>query len=183
MSIPLVPRRQAAYAEFYSDESRGLKLMPPLNWLIVGNNNVPKGWQHIQEEASLFSPWVEFDGDPNGTKLPIPRLYKLVGIISVRNSDLRNLHKHYDEADVTREAVALSLGQAVAIGALGKGVIFATDKGNESLRLVGARISKKGLIATAGLWLPNERCFISAESSHYSARIPINNVPLEIPIV
>lgn len=178
MSNLPIPSKDATFAEFFSLGTRILKWLPPLNWLIVGNNNVPNGWRHITESADIFEPWTSFLGVPESTKLPILRLYTKVGVLAVNKVEMNELHQENRGA---HNAVALKFGQAVVVGALNKGVSFAEDVQNEGWLLVGTRIGRDEVRVKAGLYLPEESRFIGAESSQYRDRVPVTDLSLVIP--
>jgi len=175
-----IPKGETGFAEFFSVTSRGLKFAPILDKLIVGKNNVPEGWQHINESAYSFEPWIRFPGDPEGTRLPIPRLYRMVGIISVESGELAALQL---KEEGSRYAVAVQLGHAVVVGALGENVNLALDCAEQDRLIIGARISHYDLYATAGIWIPDSRKFVKASSSHSAGSFAKSEVPSTLPIV
>jgi hypothetical protein len=170
MSSSSIPKNEARFAAFFSSVSRGLKWVPPLNWLIVGNNDVPKGWQHIPESADTFGPWVTFPGDPEGSRLPIPRLYKRVGFVAVEKARLDTLQQEHTDAQL---AIALKLGNAVVVGALAEGIAPMADPDYDNRLLMGTRISRGDLEMTAALWQPEERQLIVVKSS-YARMMPMD---------
>lgn len=180
MNTPNIPEADARFAKFFSRGSQLLKKVPPLDWLIVGDNTVPDGWQHIEKPASEINSWVTFEGDPRGPRLPIPRLYRMVGVLAVQKSEMQNLQERIQslqERDAlprpTRQAVALRFGGATVIGALAEGSPFAQDPEDEDLLLVAPRIARGDMIATTRVYLPLEHDFIAATSTRSLARVSV----------
>ncbi len=80
MSKRSEPVEGAGFARFFSAGSRSLKWAPPLDRLIVGNNNIPKGWIYTKTPADLTDSWIHFDGDPNATRIGHDDLEATLGL-------------------------------------------------------------------------------------------------------
>lgn len=167
----------AKFARKFSVVTRSLKRVPPANRLIVGNNNVPKGWQEVDMHASSISSWIDFIGDETARRLPIPRLFKKVGIMAVEKAEMAGLRDKYPDA---LGAVALRFQDAVVVGAFATGVMF--EQGIEDdYELAGTRIGHDDQPATLGLWLPNGT-FLPAETTEYRSNVATATVPTVIPV-
>jgi hypothetical protein len=174
-----VPFRDQACAEFYSRVSCMLTLIPPLN-KIINNNNVPQSWQHIPTSASEIEQWVTFPKDPSVTRLPIPRLCKLAGMLRVQTDELEELQSANPGA---RSAVALKLGEAMVVGALAEGVPYAQYTYDTVGSYIGVRVGGVDTCAVAGLWTPEDRRFIAAETTEKVHRVYLKYSDPETPVV
>lgn len=168
----------AASARLFSASSRALKISRGLNNLIVGNNNIPKGWRYLGQAAHKLPEGVTFEGDPDATRLPIPRLYKMAGVMAVQATEMQRLLYRNPYAFY---AVALKFGSAVVMGAFEPGVKFEREiqPGSD---LVGVRIGHEGVTAVPGLWNPRDERFDPAESAQFYSRSDLASVPENIPI-
>jgi hypothetical protein len=117
-------------AEFLCWGTRTLKKVPPLDWLLVGSNNVPDGWQLIHDVVSDLDSMVCFEGDHRLiNRLPIPRLYRYAGIMGVHRAAMERLQQEHKAG---RLAVGVGIGMAVVVGALAETQAFTPhDKDKE----------------------------------------------------
>jgi hypothetical protein len=162
MSNPNIPLADAAFAEFFSLTTRALKHLPPLDRLITGVNNVPDGWRRIGTPARELAPWIEFEGDPNATSLPIPSLYEKCGLVTVQASQMERLQRDNPGA---RQALAVAFGEAVVVGALAEGRSFSYLNEQSDDLLVGSRIGRGDLRLRVGAYLPGQKQFLPASTN------------------
>ncbi|HSW37068.1 MAG TPA: hypothetical protein VLG37_01725 [Candidatus Saccharimonadales bacterium] len=182
MSEAIISRKDVYFATFLSAVSVGLKFVPPLNRLVVGNNNIPRGWHCLSQPASDVKDWVRFDGDPGGTRLPIPRLYNMAGIVAVEAAEMASLQTTYP-ADIyprSKPALAIKFGEAMVVGALARDRSFVQDPDNEGQLLTGARIGHGDLEISAGLLLPDIGLFVGAKTVRAVRRVQLDQVSPEL---
>lgn len=179
------------FANFFSFGTRALKLVPPANWLFVGNNNIPKGWHVLHgRHAQSVAPdeaWIDFEGDPTATTLPIPRLAKVAGVVAVNGAAMNDLRSRHP---MGLDAVALRFEDAVVVGGLRRGMRF--DESIEAVsgrQLVGARILHDGirvlpglLIGSVGILGDESLGFMPAIEAQRYSRGPIDQIEDMIPV-
>jgi hypothetical protein len=173
-----VSKRDIAYAELFSRVSRGLSRVRPLQHIVVGPTAVLHGWQRIAAPANSFVDWVKFLGDPAVPRVPVPRLYKTIGVLSIDRLSMSDTA--VDSPDISH-AIAIKLGDAVVVGPLNPHAHFAVDPENEKRLLGGLRIGHDDVEALGGAWVPGIRNFVQAPSERHelvtaalaSAHVPI----------
>jgi hypothetical protein len=147
--------KDLADARFFSWGSKKLKEKPfrPLDWLLVGPNVVPDGWQVLEDvrpSQVAAMPWTKFKGDRWAIPAPVPRLYRKVGVVSVRAVQMMELRGHPD--DGIRDAVALRFGTVAAMGAFKEGLTLSFDPQDPNRILAGARVSRGDAEFCAGVY-------------------------------
>ncbi|HSX07098.1 MAG TPA: hypothetical protein VLG92_05255 [Candidatus Saccharimonadia bacterium] len=188
------PPKGTEFAERFSRVTRALKLLPPVDWLIVGKErkNVPDGW-HVLDGQPAFvlgsHNWSKFEGDPTATNLPIPRWAHFAGIVAVESD---TMDRAREATRGGRDALAIKFEEAVVIGALPEGQSFAGGV-EEGYELVAARILRGPLEMMPGRVLGEIGIFGHGGFQFHPApppmgeefrmRVPIEEVPTRIPIL
>jgi hypothetical protein len=147
--------KDLADAQFFSWGSKKLKEKPfrPLDRLLVGPNVVPDGWQVLEDvrpSQVAAMPWTKFEGDRWAIPAPIPRLYRKVGVVSVRAVQMMELRGR--SHDGVRDAVALRFGIVAVMGAFKEGLTFNFDPQDPNRILAGARVSRGDAEFCAGVY-------------------------------
>jgi hypothetical protein len=162
MNTPESKVKGAGFAEFFS---RGSQLVSRPLWLqrlVTGDDSIPGGWVHIERRADTIAPWVHFDGDPKGPRLPIPQLYRMAGLLAVEKSEMDELQVAHPQS---RQAVAIRFDEAVVVGALAEGRSYPQSSEDEDMLLTRPLISRGDLDAAIGIYLPEQRDFLPASTA------------------
>lgn len=147
------------------------------------------GWELTDIDPNGVNKWMEFGADPKGTRLPIPRLYRTVGVLAMNGEELDELQQQHPGAV---PAVGWKLGNRVVMGEFPNEDAFgaAPDHvGEDGMRAVAMRLSGGDLSATAGVWNPATQLFEAPESlSIIAGSVPIHEMHLDhkypgVPIV
>jgi hypothetical protein len=186
MTIRRLIPEGAAFAEVFSAVSRGLKLIPPLNDRIVGNNNGPHCWQVLRTHADTVKSWVEFEGDPEASRFDPPRNYRWAGLVAAETAEMDDLRAKYPGA---LGAMALRFGDVMVVGAFAPGVNFGrvadpSFNGGASYDVGAITIGRHSVRATSGVSLPAAGTprFVPVESAQRYSRMHIADVSPGIPI-
>lgn len=149
------PEKDQQFARFFSRTTKYLKHVPIVDRLIggMGATLFPDGWDVAPAGSENVGQWFEFEGDPGLlNRLPVPRLYKSVGVMAVRKSEMRSMLAIHEGA---RSAVAVRLGEsAVVVGPLAEGASFPEHPDEVDRLLVAGGIGHEALVAQPVVWLP-----------------------------
>lgn len=178
-----------AFAKFYSRVTRALKRIPWVDRAIVGDNVLPEGWDvlNMSPEDVEAVPWVKFDRDPKGFRLPFPRFYRRAGMLAIQAAEMRELRARNPGS---HDAVAVKFGK-VAVGAtLAPNLQFGLDPEEPTLLLVAARVSRDDLYIAPGVrdgitgeFKPIASIATSLDSSADMNTLPIRDVANDVVMV
>jgi hypothetical protein len=127
------------------------------DFLIGGDDRVVSvRWQVARTSPGEIPSWAEFEGDPNGTKKPIPRLYRRLGVVAFDRDALAASMDELDGPDVEPYdrvlpplAVGWQLGKVVMVGVLPSSEL---RHGLPVRGRFGMRIGGGPLAVTMGRW-------------------------------
>ncbi|HUC88304.1 MAG TPA: hypothetical protein VMR95_04105 [Candidatus Binatia bacterium] len=185
MVNPNIPAKARHFARVFSLGSKAVSLIPLGNRLIVGDNYVPEGWSVYKDPSTALRPWAQFEGDPDGPTLPIPRLYNMVGVVAVAKTELDEINTRFKRngRPEARQAVAVALGKsevkAVVYGVLNPKFQFGEDTKypDQALMPFGIGGGEGQLNCTMGLWLPDDASLHIPESVQAVERLAKSDVP------
>lgn len=177
-----MPDKDYRLARLFSGTTKFLKYLPPVDRLIEGSaaKQFPDGWEVAPEGSAYLGRWVHFSGDKGLlNRLPIPTLYKSIGIMAVEAEEIRSSIAINHGA---RQGLAVRLGEnAVVVGALQPGSSFPEQPYLPSRLLVPGAIGHEELVAQPVVWLPERTSapdaqrMVPLESAEYFAtmRLPV----------
>ncbi len=142
-------------------------------------NHVPTRWHVARETVDDIDGWTRIPGDLKSG--PIPRLYKMAGVLSMDAESLDELNEHVEAVQrEARQAVAYKLGDAVMVGVMPEGQQFRRQRDRYE---VAMRIGPGALEATAGLWVQGDQALLVPDSGiNVEQRLHVTEVPRDIPL-
>lgn len=168
MQIPLRTEAQRADAgEWLSRQSVDHAL---LRRLVIGKYITPLAYEVSDtpaDEVPDFA-WLHFEGDPQSTSLPWPRLYKKAGIIGVNGSGMDDLAESLRDEGVTVDpAVAFRFGELIMTARIGQR--FHPNQ-------FGMGLGKKSNDVTAGFVGRANRQFYAPRTTNVVEHMGINSI-------